>query len=229
MMDLQAYHLCELSVAKDPNDPRHILPPIGAGHRRILDVGCGAGQTLIASQLPSDIEAVGIDVSPVALSLGRKLDASLHLVCARGEALPFPNGHFDLVISRVTVPYMRVDAALAEMCRVATDNGTIWLTLHSFSLVATTLLRDLSRFDIPRAMYRLYVMANGMTGHMLNREFACPFSGGRLESFQTRRRVTRCLTRLGCVDIDVEVDPFFVVTATKRAATKPVPRLAAAV
>lgn len=218
-MDLRRYHLEELRIAQSPGDPCRILPPISSGHRRILDVGCGAGQTLIASELCLEVMAVGIDSAPSALSLGKELSTTIHFVCARGEALPLSSDYFDLVISRVALPYMRIGAALAEMCRVARVGGTIWLTLHPFSKVAMTFVRDLSRLDLARAAYRVYVLANGMTAQVLNREFRCPFTGGRLESFQTRRQITRCLTQLGCIDIEVEQNRFFVVTATKGAAT----------
>ena len=68
------YHLRELRVALDPAAPSRILPPIDAGVGRVLDVGCGAGQTLIACRLPAETLAVGIDPSFAAVTLGQSLD-----------------------------------------------------------------------------------------------------------------------------------------------------------
>ena len=60
-MDSTDYHLQELAIANCPADPRHILPPVSASHRWLLDVGCGAGQTLIASRLDPGVKVCGVD------------------------------------------------------------------------------------------------------------------------------------------------------------------------
>src|SRR6186997_272070 len=105
-MDISAYHVLELQIAADPADTRRVMPAITAAHRRIVDVGCGAGQTLIASRLPDDVMAIGVDCDQSALSLGRLLYPRLHLARARGESLPLPRGYFPLAISRGAFPYM---------------------------------------------------------------------------------------------------------------------------
>ncbi len=109
------YHLSELRVALDTNNPRRILPDTTSA-RRILDIGCGAGQTLIATQ-PSGY-CFGIDIDPEALQLGRTQTDCIDFTQGVGEALPFRTGSFDLVISRVATPYMHIATALAEMRRV---------------------------------------------------------------------------------------------------------------
>jgi len=124
-MDIGAYHVLELQIAADPADTRRVMPSITAAHRRIVDVGCGAGQTLIASRLPEDVIAVGVDCDQGALSLGRLLYPRLRLARARGESLPLPTAYFDLAISRVALPYMRTGAALAEMARVLRPGGRL--------------------------------------------------------------------------------------------------------
>src|SRR4051812_34729894 len=91
------YHRLELAIAADPNDSRRVMPRVEPRHRRILDIGCGAGQTLIGSNLSRGIVAVGIDVDHSALVLGKGLSPSIHFVSGRGESLPFRNSFYDLV------------------------------------------------------------------------------------------------------------------------------------
>ena len=68
--DSSNYHRLELSIATDPNDSRRVMPRVESRHRRILDIGCGAGQTLIGSNLSDNVMAVGVDVDHAALALG---------------------------------------------------------------------------------------------------------------------------------------------------------------
>src|SRR5439155_7116311 len=54
-------HLAELKIALDPSDPRRFIPAGIPEHSKVLDVGCGAGQTLIAAC--EDRHAFGLDIS----------------------------------------------------------------------------------------------------------------------------------------------------------------------
>src|SRR3954452_15198821 len=65
------YDESELEIALNPNHPRHILPPALPSSFKVLDVGCGAGQTLLAAY--PDRQTVGVDVSREALKAGRSL------------------------------------------------------------------------------------------------------------------------------------------------------------
>lgn len=214
-MDIGAYHVLELQIAADPVDRRRVMPAIRAEHRRIVDVGCGAGQTLIASRLPAGVTAVGIDCDPRALSLGRLLHPGLTLIRARGEALPLPSRFFDLAISRVALPYMRTGAALAEMSRVLRPGGDLWIALHPFSLVWSELKDSVKRRRWRVALQRAYALVNGAAVHFTGRELpaACR---GKHHSFQTEARIVRTLQGLGFHNIRVERGRFFVVTATQR-------------
>src|ERR1051326_5002348 len=116
--DTLDYHRLEFSIAVNPDDSRRIMPDVSAHHRRILDVGCGAGQTLIASNLRENVCAVGVDLDHAALTYGRQQTTRIHFVRSEGEALPFANNSFDLLICRVALPYMHVERALREMFRV---------------------------------------------------------------------------------------------------------------
>ncbi len=111
-MTSSEYHLRELEIAQSPNDPRHVMPMILPRHRRILDIGCGAGQTFIASDLVPGVQAAGLDVDFEALLLGRELTQRVGFTAGQAEHLPFPDASFDLVLSRVTLPLTYVPAAV---------------------------------------------------------------------------------------------------------------------
>jgi ubiquinone/menaquinone biosynthesis C-methylase UbiE len=214
-MDSHTYHLEELSIAGDPDDPRRVMPPVGENHQRILDVGCGAGQTLIASRLGPETVAVGVDVHHPTLSLGKRLNGDIQFVCGKGEALPFKDESFDLIISRVAVPYMQALSAIREMSRVLKAGGDLWVVLHPFRMVVREMVKDLARLRLRRALYQAYVMVNGLALHLFNKEFHMPLRRGRYESFQTSSGMRRNLRDAGFESIKISDDKFFVVTAKK--------------
>lgn len=216
-MNNNLYHLTELQIAHNPTDERWIMPPIPSECQSILDVGCGAGQTLIASRLSSSVLQVGVDVDSAALSLGATLGPNIKFVCATGEALPFPDESFDMVISRVALPYMRINLALAEMRRVLKRDGALWILLHPMSMVVKELTANLAHFQIKAAVHRCYVLANGTTLHFAGRGFSLPFNRRRYESFQTDRSITRGLRQAGFERIKIERNAFYVASARKEA------------
>ncbi|HKY04880.1 MAG TPA: class I SAM-dependent methyltransferase [Blastocatellia bacterium] len=216
-MESEEYHLAELSVAADGTDSRRIMPPILDSYSRILDVGCGAGQTLIASNTGPGVFAAGVDVNLSALALGKKLDGRFGFVCAKGEALPFQTGSFDFVFSRVSLPYMHLNNALSEMCRVLRVGGSLWIVLHPFSMAAGRFLENLSQLKIKGAIYSLYVLANGLSIHSVGKQIPLRSRSGINESFQTNRGISRELRRAGFDNIVIERGRFFVVTASKAA------------
>ena len=209
------YHLQELAIANDPSDRRRIMPNLEETDRRILDVGCGAGQTLIGSAPLPEVLAVGVDSDHSALKLGTQLTDAVCFVAARGESLPFGNESFDLVISRVALPYMNVSNALNEISRVLRAGGRIWLVLHPFERTLKELMSNLVRFEIKAGIYRLWVLTNGVTLHLFGKQWTWTLKPGRYESFQTSGAVRRLLTAAGFERIEITRGQHFVVTAVK--------------
>ena len=167
-----AYHEGELRVALDARHPHRVVPDPGDA-RSILDIGCGAGQTIVA--LGAGGRTVGIDVDPAA----------------QGERLPFADGAFDYVYSRVALPYMDIPSALAEMARVLRVGGRLWLALHPIDIPA----EQFRRGNLKGKVYALYTMTNGAWFHVTGRTLRLP--GGICESIQTRRGMGLALTRAG--------------------------------
>lgn len=214
-MELDNYHLDELRIAKTAGHPQRILPPITKADRRVLDVGCGAGQTLMATDFEPGTTVIGLDVDKSALCLGRELDKNISFVCARAESLPFQAERLDFVFSRVALPYMNVHETLVEIRRVLKRGGRVWLVLHPYSMVLKETVEALTRLKIRRAAVCLYVIANGVVLNFLGKEFHLPFRNHYYESFQTIRGISKLLREVGFDEIRAERKGFFVATATK--------------
>jgi ubiquinone/menaquinone biosynthesis C-methylase UbiE len=213
-MTSREYHLRELAIAQSPDDPRHVMPVILPRHRRILDIGCGAGQTFIASNLAPGVQAAGLDVDFEALLLGRELTQRVGFIAGQAEHLPFPDASFDLVLSRVTLPLTYVPAAVREIGRVTAPGGDLWLVLHSLSKTVHDLSGSLRSGQWKRVLYRSYVLANGALFHATGRLAPSPLDG-HYESFQTNASIRRELQRAGFENIIAVNGQHYVVTASK--------------
>src|ERR1051325_3965897 len=117
------YNIAELRIALDPKHPNHILPPSLPASAKVLDIGCGAGQSLMAAY--PDRVSFGIDISFAALKLGKSMSDRIRLVNGGAEALPFQGASFDFVFARVSLPYTNIAAALREVHRVVKADGRI--------------------------------------------------------------------------------------------------------
>jgi ubiquinone/menaquinone biosynthesis C-methylase UbiE len=214
IMDSSEYHRLELSIAANPDDKRRVIPPVEARHRRILDVGCGAGQTLMGCSLDDGVFAVGLDTDESAIALGKQLTKSIHFVVGEGAALPFADDCFDLVICRVALPYMHVARALSEMSRVSVVGGDLWLVLHPFDMTMRELGANIARFQLKAGLYRTWVLVNGLALHAFGRQWRWPSQGG-YETWQTNRGMMRALRAAGFERIQITRASHFVVMATK--------------
>ena len=204
-----AYHEGELRVALDAANPQRLVPDPGHASR-ILDIGCGAGQTIVA--LGAGSRAVGVDIDLNALRVAARgpVGAPLRVAAAQGERLPFADGAFDYVYSRVALPYMDIPSAIDEMHRVLRPGGRLWLALHPIDIPAAQFRRG----NLKGKVYALYTMLNGAWFHLTGRTLALP--GGICESIQTRRGMTLALSRAGFHGIAFHRTPVhFTVTAER--------------
>ena len=192
--------------------------PIGldrAGTLRVLDVGCGAGDSmqeeyalrLSGANGNQQIEMVGIDIDEEALARGRAAYPQFLFVSAKGEALPFPNQTFDAAISRVAIPYMDIPVALREIHRVLRPGGELRIKLHPLTFTLSELSDELrsgsARSRAQNLVYRTYVIANGLALHAGGFNFHFPLARRRCESFQTQSGMRRALAAAGFTEIDV--------------------------
>ncbi len=107
-----------------------------SGARSILDVGCGAGATILAAarSLHGDGRAMGIDISEPLIALARAraaaAGAAVQFVLADAQTHPFEPASFDLVISRFGVMFFDDPvAAFANLRRAAAPGGELRLVV----------------------------------------------------------------------------------------------------
>ena len=210
-MSAKDYHLRELAIARSASDSRRVMPPVLRGIRRVLDIGCGAGQTLIAADMGRAYKT-GIDCDFEALQLGRQLCSDIHVVHAAGEALPFRDSTYDLVISRVALPYMHIPTTVREAARVLVPNGRVWFVLHPVSMLSWK--RNV--LSLRRTVFGLYVGLNSLLFHFLGLQIRFPLNRATIESVQTCAGMTRCLKAGGFGDIEFQTGTHFVVTARRQ-------------
>lgn len=209
------YHLRELEIAKDPSHPSHSLPPPMPDGSAVLDVGCGVGQTLAAGSFGRGSRLSGVDCDAEAIEHGRRVHPELDLRLAPAEALPYEDGSFDLVYSRVALPYTRVPRAVAEMHRVLRPGGRLWLTLHPASMERRRIATAVRTGRLREVIDRMYVVVNSVSLHLFGRVGPRPWSGS-YESVQTTLGMMRVLGRAGFEDARVASTTPFLVTARRR-------------
>jgi ubiquinone/menaquinone biosynthesis C-methylase UbiE len=94
---------------------------------RVLVVNAATGDLLreLIERVPYGAEYVGVDPSAEAVRIARaESDGRGAFLCAQPEALPFPDAHFDLVVSNLA--HRRLPDAtpvLHQMARVLKDAG----------------------------------------------------------------------------------------------------------
>jgi ubiquinone/menaquinone biosynthesis C-methylase UbiE len=95
---------------------------------RILDVGCGTGGNL--AWLSELGQVYGLDINPTALFFARQR-APQHLLEASGQAIPYPDGSFDLITVFDVLYHQWVaddQQVLAELRRVLKPGGRLLVT-----------------------------------------------------------------------------------------------------
>jgi protein-L-isoaspartate(D-aspartate) O-methyltransferase len=101
--------------------------------QRVLDIGCGKGYLLyeLTRAVPG-IEVFGIDISGYAVE-NAKEEVRPFLQVGGADKLPYPDWHFDLVVSLTTFHNLKIDAlfsALAEAERVG--RGGKYIMIESY-------------------------------------------------------------------------------------------------
>jgi SAM-dependent methyltransferase len=188
--------------AGDEGRARESLEAVaGLDVRRVLDVGCGAGQELLPFATRAGALCVGADVTPEAGLAGRELFAAhapaarVAFVRAAAESLPFAADSFDVVVCRLALPYTDNARCLAELARVLRPGGALLLKIHHARYYVHKLREGLRAGRPASALHAARVLAAGLVYQLTGRQPRTRLPSR--ETFQTARLLRRELTRRG--------------------------------
>jgi SAM-dependent methyltransferase len=137
---LKARHRAMGALGDYPTVARQVIPELGpalvaasAVRRgdRVLDVAAGSGNAAVPAAL-TGAQVVASDLTPELFAAGREFavrqGAELSWEEGDAEALPYPDGRFDVVLSCVGVMFApHHQRAADELVRVCRPGGTIGL------------------------------------------------------------------------------------------------------
>ncbi len=90
---------------------------------RILEIGCGIG-TVVAELVRQGYDAMGTDISQVAIEYGRAKYGNIRLDVQPAEELPYADGTFDIVLSFDLFEHIaHIDRHVGEVRRVLKPGG----------------------------------------------------------------------------------------------------------
>ncbi len=194
-MDSIEYHRKELEIALDKNDERRILPDILDSDRAILDIGCGIGQSFLAMDCRDKI-CIGIDIDEDALRYGiDNYGSRIQFILSDASHIPLPSNTFDLVFSRVSLPYTNIPRVIREIRRVLRKGGRVWMILHGRDMAARYLSQAMRSGGIKRLIHVIYILLNGYLLKYLG--VLVPYANGRYESWQDTTAMQKLLGRSG--------------------------------
>lgn len=138
--------------------------------RRILDAGCGIGRH-VGFFAEQGLDACGVDLSPDAVGVAKRWLRRRGLKADVGVAdlarLPFPDGHFDAVVSFGVldhIPFPDAKRIVGELSRVLAGGGYLYLALCS--------TRDADCGRGEKTMKNTYVIQEGCEKGMIQHYFS---------------------------------------------------------
>ena len=162
---------------------------------RILDLGCGTGDTWQHLGLDAcNWKVVGLDVQRdrVHTAAQKYGPRGWSYVCGRGEKIPLADESMNGCICNVALPYMRIPQSLGELHRVLVPGGWVKMALHAPEFTWSEFRKS---FPKPQqSLFRVFVFLNGMFLHFTGRVIAF---GEVAESCQTEAGMRIALRRAG--------------------------------
>ena len=170
--------------------------------RRVLDIGCGAGQELLPFAAKFGAFCVGVDIAPELGAVSREITAfadepeKLNFARSAGENLPFADASFDAVLCRVALPYMHNARAIAEVARVLRSGGVYLLKIHAPAFYFGMIRERAKTFNAKQVAYPLICLAGGAIHRVTGKQMQTGIWRGK-EVFQTRKSLETELARNG--------------------------------
>ena len=126
---------------------------------QFLDVGCGAGYSLMRASQDLNCEVEGIDADPGSHGVGRFIKNMVDTVSIKqgfAEKLPYENETFDVVYSSHVLEHVNNEAtALSEMRRVLKKDGVLIIGMPTSNMAILNYISQLT-FTTHIKIYELF-------------------------------------------------------------------------
>lgn len=159
--------------------------------KRVLDIGCGAGQEMLPFIEKKKAFCVGIDIGEELGKIGKEVTEnfgckeSLSFLRSKGEELPFADECFDVVLCRVALPYMHNKKTISEVARTLRSGGVFLLKTHAPAFYFGMLKSRAKTLNPKQVAYPLICLANGIWHQVSGNQLQNGFWKGK-EVFQTK-------------------------------------------
>ena len=176
--------------------------------RRILDVGCGAGQEILPFLEKTGAFCVGVDAAEDLGKAARKIfsgkdyDNRFAFIRSLGEKLPFADASFDVILCRVALPYMNNRETIAEIARVLSADGVFLLKTHAPPFYFGMIRERVKTLSAKQIAYPLICLAGGAFHSLTGKQLQKGFWRGK-EVYQTRRFIEK-----ECARNDLKIEGF---------------------
>jgi ubiquinone/menaquinone biosynthesis C-methylase UbiE len=196
-----AYHLAEYKTQSDPLEACDLAEDMEFGNNtRVLDIGCGGGQTLYRLQRFGLAECIGIDYDIEALAWGYRMQpflgaSKVDFVCASGEAIPFVDNRFTHILSRVALNLMHHAHAVREAVRVLEPGGMLSFRVENFGMDLRRLCKSQ---NIQRAIINSYKLGWGCVAALTGFQFKIQRRLAVKQMFLPLFRFRKLLHKAGC-------------------------------
>ena len=176
---------------------------------RVLDVGCGVATTAIAIAERFGAHVTAVDIAPLMLDRASENAAAAKLTdrvtVQAGDILhlPFPDGHFDVVIAEAVTMFVDRARATAELARVTRPGGHVLATEFFWRQPPTDEAREIfmgqvcpgMQFDTVEDWVRIYT-ASGLDELQTD---TGPFEMMTARGFLADEGLLRCLRIMATV------------------------------
>ena len=145
--------------------------------KKILEVGSGNGQWLIALDNLGANKVIGVEPYDTILKFSKKKikkykkESKIELINASAEKLPFEENNFDCLLCLGVFMFTNFDNALREFERVLKPNGKIIMSFNGIGYLIMKFILGISFFKWKELSYSLHGFINSILYWLFNFKF----------------------------------------------------------
>lgn len=148
----------------------------GKDVKTIVDIGCGFGQDLYPFLAVEGATLMGTDyIHECCIEAKRLLDiahpaAPITFMSSSCTNIPLRSGSCDVVVCRAVLPLVDNDKTLAELSRIMSPNGVLFLKVHACSFYLRKIWKFLRAGNVRQTVYATRVLVSGTVFNIVGKQ-----------------------------------------------------------